>query len=127
MEQLVCGTCRTLLMYPQHATTVRCSVCTAINSTPSPTAVAHVECGGCGVVLMYSAGAQSVKCAVCDFVSQISDRGGPSSASSGSGEGGGGDFDSRLSDPTKTVLIVNPGEGAGEGLLNVAVGLEVAA
>ena len=126
MEQLVCGTCRTLLMYPQHATTVRCSVCTSINSTPSRTAVAHVECGGCGVVLMYSAGAQSVKCAVCDFVSQVSDRGGPSSAASGSGEGG-GDFDCRLSDPTKTVLIVNPGEGAGERFLNVAVGLEVAA
>jgi len=76
------------------------------------------------VVLMYSAGAQSVKCAVCDFVTQVSERGGTGGGSTTAGDEG-GNFDKRLSDPTKTVLIVNPGEGAGEGLLNVAVGLEI--
>ena len=76
------------------------------------------------MVLMYSAGAQSVKCAVCDFVTQVSERGGTGGGSTAGGDEG-GDFDKRLSDPTKTVLIVNPGEGAGEGLLNVAVGLEI--
>ncbi|KAG6492333.1 hypothetical protein ZIOFF_047289 [Zingiber officinale] len=37
MSQLVCGGCRTMLMYTRGATSVRCSCCNTINITMSAT------------------------------------------------------------------------------------------
>nr|GMD10322.1 Protein LSD1 [Ipomoea batatas] len=34
MAQLICGGCRTLLMHPRGATSVRCSCCHTVNLVP---------------------------------------------------------------------------------------------
>nr|CAD1819603.1 unnamed protein product [Ananas comosus var. bracteatus] len=65
---LICGGCRTLLMYPHGAATVRCSCCNMINNVRSANSVAHVNCAQCRTTLMYPYGAPSVKCAVCHYV-----------------------------------------------------------
>eukprot|EP00850_Spirogloea_muscicola_P025520 SM003378S12856 [mRNA] locus=s3378:9:1316:- [translate_table: standard] len=70
MAQLVCGGCRTLLMYIRGASSVQCSCCHTVNLAMEANSVAHINCGGCGRTLMYPYGAQSVKCAVCQSVTQ---------------------------------------------------------
>lgn len=67
--QLICGGCRTLLVYPQGSHNVRCALCSFVTSVPPQgTQVAHTGCDGCGVTLMYPAGAHAVKCARCSFI-----------------------------------------------------------
>lgn len=68
MAQLICGGCRTLLMYTRNADTVRCSCCRTVNLVRSVNNIAHVNCGQCRTTLMYPYGAPSVKCALCNFV-----------------------------------------------------------
>ena len=72
MSQLVCGGCRTLLVYVRGASSVQCSCCHTVNLSMETGQVAHINCGGCGMTLMYAFGAQSVKCAICQFVSNVS-------------------------------------------------------
>ncbi|KAK9227039.1 hypothetical protein WN943_012088 [Citrus x changshan-huyou] len=71
MAQLICGGCRTLLMYTRGATSVRCSCCHTVNLAPAPNQFAHVICGHCRTTLMYPHGAPSVKCAVCQYVTNV--------------------------------------------------------
>ncbi|GMN58806.1 hypothetical protein TIFTF001_027904 [Ficus carica] len=71
MAQLICGGCRTLLMYTRGATSVRCSCCHTVNLAPGSNQVAHVNCGNCRTTLMYPYGAPSVKCAVCQYVTNV--------------------------------------------------------
>nr|GMD03203.1 protein LSD1 [Ipomoea batatas] len=71
MAQLICGGCRTLLMHPRGATSVRCSCCHTVNLVPGPNQFAHVNCGNCRTMLMYPSGAPSVKCAVCHFITNV--------------------------------------------------------
>ncbi|KAL0339928.1 UNVERIFIED_CONTAM: protein LSD1, partial [Sesamum radiatum] len=70
MAQLICGGCRTLLMYTRGATSVRCSCCHTVNLAPAPN-IAHVNCGNCHTTLMYPYGAPSVKCAVCQYITNV--------------------------------------------------------
>ncbi|XP_073107552.1 protein LOL3-like isoform X2 [Elaeis guineensis] len=71
MSQLVCGGCRTLLMYTRGANGVRCACCNTINLAQSANQVSHVSCGQCHTTLMYPYGAPSVKCAICHYVTNI--------------------------------------------------------
>ncbi|TYH70497.1 hypothetical protein ES332_A05G120100v1 [Gossypium tomentosum] len=71
MAQLVCGGCRTLLMYTCGATSVRCSCCNIINHVTASNPMAHINCGHCRTTLMYPYGAASVKCAVCHYVTNV--------------------------------------------------------
>ncbi|KAM0001812.1 putative transcription factor Znf-LSD family [Helianthus debilis subsp. tardiflorus] len=64
MDQLICGGCRTLLMYTRGATSVRCSCCHTVNLAPVANQLAQVNCGNCRTTLMYPYGAPSVKCAM---------------------------------------------------------------
>lgn len=67
--RLICGGCRTLLVFPHGSQNVRCALCSYVTSVPPPgTQVAHIRCDGCGVTLMYPAGAHAVKCAFCSFI-----------------------------------------------------------
>ncbi|CAL4918052.1 unnamed protein product [Urochloa decumbens] len=68
MAQLICGGCRTLLMYTRSADTVRCSCCNTVNLVRPVNNIAHVNCGHCQTTLMYPYGAHSVKCAICNHV-----------------------------------------------------------
>ncbi|KAL3637010.1 hypothetical protein CASFOL_019309 [Castilleja foliolosa] len=70
MAQLICGCCRTLLMYTRGATSVRCSCCHTVNLAPAPN-VSHINCGNCHTTLMYPYGAPSVKCAVCQHITNV--------------------------------------------------------
>nr|XP_043625354.1 protein LSD1-like isoform X2 [Erigeron canadensis] len=72
MDQLICGGCRTLLMYPRGATNVRCSCCHMVNLVPGGSnQVAQVNCGNCRIRLMYPYGAPSVRCAVCHYITNV--------------------------------------------------------
>ncbi|XP_057841999.1 protein LOL2 isoform X2 [Cryptomeria japonica] len=71
MAQLICGGCRTLLMYVRGATSVQCSCCHTVNLAMEANQVAHVNCGNCCTTLMYPFGAPSVKCALCHFVTAV--------------------------------------------------------
>ncbi|CAG7898014.1 unnamed protein product [Brassica rapa] len=74
MAHIVCGGCRTMLMYTRGGTSVRCSCCQTLNLVPAPTPsnqFAHINCGNCRTTLMYPYGASSVKCAVCQFVTNV--------------------------------------------------------
>ena len=71
MAQLICGHCRTLLMYAHGATSVQCSCCSTVNLAIEANHVAHVNCGNCFTTLMYPYGAPSVKCALCHFVTNV--------------------------------------------------------
>ncbi|KAL2622815.1 hypothetical protein R1flu_003020 [Riccia fluitans] len=67
--QLICGGCRTLLVYPYGSNHVRCALCSFVTGVPAQgTQAAHINCGGCGVTLMYPAGAHAVKCAFCQYI-----------------------------------------------------------
>lgn len=71
MDQLICGGCRTLLMYTRGATSVRCSCCHTVNLAPVSNQLAQVNCGNCRTMLMYPFGAPSVKCAVCHYITNV--------------------------------------------------------
>ncbi|MCE3050319.1 histone demethylase SWIRM1 [Datura stramonium] len=71
MAQLICGGCRTLLMHPRGATSVRCACCHTVNLVPGPNQFAHVNCGNCRTMLMYPCGAPSVKCAICHYITHV--------------------------------------------------------
>ncbi len=67
--QLICGGCRTLLVYPQGASNVRCALCSTVTSVPPHgTEMAQLVCGGCRTLLMYMRGATSVQCSCCHTV-----------------------------------------------------------
>ncbi|XP_075481924.1 protein LOL2-like isoform X3 [Primulina tabacum] len=74
-SQVVCGGCRTVLLYPRGATNVRCSICNTV--TPVlPTAragmdIAQLICGGCRTLLMHAQGATSVRCSCCHTVNLV--------------------------------------------------------
>mmetsp|Transcript_54780 Transcript_54780/g.174038 ORF Transcript_54780/g.174038 Transcript_54780/m.174038 type:complete len:115 (+) Transcript_54780:172-516(+) len=47
-SQIICTGCRTLLVYPQGASNVRCALCNQITSVPpAGTEMAQLVCGGC--------------------------------------------------------------------------------
>ncbi|XP_073393493.1 protein LSD1 [Physcomitrium patens] len=67
--QLICSGCRTLLVYPQGASNVRCALCSSVTQVPSHgTEMAQLVCGGCRTLLMYMRGATSVQCSCCHTV-----------------------------------------------------------
>lgn len=129
MSQLICGGCRTLLMFTRGASSVRCSCCQTVNLAPG---FAHVNCGNCRTMLMYPYGAPSVKCAVCHFVTNVNmmsiammptpldgPGGMPSSASLPSSSTG-------MSQPqNQTVVVENPMslDKSGKLVSNVVVGV----
>ncbi|KAF3438430.1 hypothetical protein FNV43_RR21192 [Rhamnella rubrinervis] len=68
-SQLICGGCRSILLYPRGATNVCCALCNAITSVPPPgMEMAQLICGGCSTLLMYTCGATSVRCFCCHTV-----------------------------------------------------------
>ncbi|XP_022848114.1 protein piccolo-like isoform X4 [Olea europaea var. sylvestris] len=69
--QLVCGTCRKLLLYPRGAKWVQCPGCQEVNLVLEAYQIGQVNCGGCAVLLMYQHGAPAVQCSSCHFVTQI--------------------------------------------------------
>ncbi|CAA6661092.1 unnamed protein product [Spirodela intermedia] len=71
MGQMVCGSCRQLLSYPQHANCVRCTCCQTINLVLEAHQVGNVKCGKCCILLMYPYGAPAVRCSCCRFVTEI--------------------------------------------------------
>eukprot|EP00897_Mesotaenium_endlicherianum_P006650 jgi/Mesen1/6012/ME000306S05284 len=67
--QIICNGCRTLLVYPNNATNVRCALCSIITPVPpAGTEMARLVCGGCRTLLMYIRGATSVQCSMCHTV-----------------------------------------------------------
>ncbi|XP_044461069.1 protein LOL2 [Mangifera indica] len=73
MAQMVCGSCRRLLAYPQGAKYVKCSCCQTINFVLEAHQVGQVMCTSCAVLLMYPYGAPSVRCSTCHVVTEIGD------------------------------------------------------
>ncbi|XP_074308095.1 uncharacterized protein LOC141642986 [Silene latifolia] len=73
MGQMVCGSCRHLLSYPQGSKHVRCSCCLTVNYVLEEHQVGQVKCEICAVLLMYPFGAQSVRCCSCCSVINIGD------------------------------------------------------
>lgn len=71
MGQMVCGSCRQLLSYPQGAKLVKCSCCHTVNLVLEAHDVGQVKCGGCAVLLMYPYGALSVRCSSCRHMTKI--------------------------------------------------------
>ncbi|CAA0837153.1 Protein LOL2 [Striga hermonthica] len=69
--QLVCGTCRTLCLYPRGAKWVKCPSCQEVNFVLEAHEVGQVKCGSCEVLLMYLHGAPAVQCTSCHFVTEI--------------------------------------------------------
>ena len=106
MSQLVCGACRTLLLYPRGATTVQCSMCNTVNLSVPQNQVSQINCGSCNLTLMYAFGAASVKCANCEAITATGNQGNVPQAR------------------RVTVLIENPPslDTNGEIVRNVAVG-----
>lgn len=73
-SQIICSGCRTLLVYPQNATNVRCALCHTITAAlPSGMESAQLLCGGCRTLLMYARGATSVQCSICHTVNLAHD------------------------------------------------------
>ncbi|XP_051128886.1 protein LOL2-like isoform X2 [Andrographis paniculata] len=65
-NQIVCGGCRTVLLYPRGASNVCCAVCNVVTPVPpSGTGMAQLVCRGCHTLLMHSQGATSVRCSCC--------------------------------------------------------------
>ncbi|XP_073028256.1 uncharacterized protein [Primulina eburnea] len=69
--QLVCGTCRKLLLYPRGAKWVQCPGCQEVNFVLEAHEVGQVKCGNCAILLMYPHGAPAVQCTSCSFVTEI--------------------------------------------------------
>ncbi|KAG8049230.1 hypothetical protein GUJ93_ZPchr0009g1145 [Zizania palustris] len=68
IDHIICGDCRTLLMFTRNAPSVICSCCDRLNLVRPVSRIAHVNCGQCQTVLMYPYGAPSVKCSICNFI-----------------------------------------------------------
>ncbi|KAJ7542022.1 hypothetical protein O6H91_10G086100 [Diphasiastrum complanatum] len=67
--QVICSGCRTLLLYPQGATNVRCALCNYVTPIPPHGSdMAQLVCGGCHTLLMHLRGATSVQCSWCHTV-----------------------------------------------------------
>ena len=65
-QQLLCGGCRTLLVYVGTAGRVRCALCSTVNVAPTVAPeMSQLVCHGCSTLLMYARGASSVQCSVC--------------------------------------------------------------
>ncbi|CAF2070078.1 hypothetical protein Bca4012_087507 [Brassica carinata] len=135
MAHIVCGGCRTMLMYTRGASSVRCSCCQTVNLVPGPppsNQVAHINCGNCRTTLMYPYGASSVKCAVCQFVTNVNMSNGrvplASNRPNGTAAPGTMPSTSTQSTPpsqTQTVVVENPMSVNESGKLvsNVVVGV----
>ncbi|KAF5742407.1 hypothetical protein HS088_TW09G00455 [Tripterygium wilfordii] len=68
-SQLVCGGCRSVLLYPRGASNVCCALCNTVTSVPPPgIEMSQLICGGCRTLLMYTRGATSVRCSCCHTV-----------------------------------------------------------
>ncbi|XP_075481923.1 protein LSD1-like isoform X2 [Primulina tabacum] len=71
-SQVVCGGCRTVLLYPRGATNVRCSICNTVTPVlPTGMDIAQLICGGCRTLLMHAQGATSVRCSCCHTVNLV--------------------------------------------------------
>ncbi|XP_073280420.1 protein LOL2-like isoform X1 [Primulina huaijiensis] len=71
-SQVVCGGCRTVLLYPRGATNVRCSICNMVTPVlPTGMDMAQLICGGCRTLLMHAQGATSVRCSCCHTVNLV--------------------------------------------------------
>ncbi|WCJ27027.1 lsd one like 2 [Euphorbia peplus] len=71
MAQMVCGSCRSLLSYPQGSRHVQCSSCQMVNFVLQEHEVGIANCSRCTLLLMYPYGAPSVRCSSCHFVTEI--------------------------------------------------------
>ncbi|MFQ6666146.1 hypothetical protein Gotur_032621, partial [Gossypium turneri] len=71
MAQMVCGSCRQLLSYPEGTRQAKCSCCETVNFVLEAHQVGLVRCDGCALLLMYPYGSPSVKCSSCLFVTEI--------------------------------------------------------
>ncbi|CAA2950190.1 Hypothetical predicted protein [Olea europaea subsp. europaea] len=70
--QVVCGGCRTVLLYPRGATNVCCALCNAVTAVPPPgMEMAQLICRGCRTLLMHTRGATSVRCSCCRTVNLV--------------------------------------------------------
>ncbi|XP_010439582.1 PREDICTED: protein LSD1 isoform X2 [Camelina sativa] len=140
MAHIVCGGCRTMLMYTRGASSVRCSCCQTTNLVPGlsnqvPHApsnqVAQINCGHCRTTLMYPYGASSVKCAVCQFVTNVNMSNGrvplPTNRPNGTACPGTMPSSSTSTPPsqTQTVVVENPMsvDESGKLVSNVVVGV----
>ncbi|KAF2550912.1 hypothetical protein F2Q68_00037211 [Brassica cretica] len=119
MAHIVCGGCRTMLMYTRGASSVRCSCCQTVNlvpATPPTNQPAHVNCGNCRTTLMYPYGAPSVRCAVCQFVTNVNMGNGrvpfptnhPNGTASSPGSMPSTSTQSTPPSQTQTVVVENP-------------------
>ncbi|CAN8231263.1 unnamed protein product [Cochlearia groenlandica] len=77
-DQIVCHSCRIMLMYPRGATSVCCAICNTITPVTHPHAhahppmdMAHIVCGVCRTMLMYPRGASSVRCSCCQTLNLV--------------------------------------------------------
>ncbi|CAH8378746.1 unnamed protein product [Eruca vesicaria subsp. sativa] len=129
MAHIVCGGCRTMLMYTRGANSVRCSCCQTMNLVPA-TPPAHINCGNCRTTLMYPYGSPSVRCAVCQFVTNVNMGNGrvPLASNQSNGTSSPVPPTSSQSTPpsqTQTVVVENPMSVNESGKLvsNVVVGV----
>ncbi|XP_006413872.2 protein LSD1 isoform X2 [Eutrema salsugineum] len=132
MAHIICGGCRTMLMYTRGASSVRCSCCQTVNLVPAHNQVAHINCEHCRTTLMYPYGASSVKCAVCQFVTNVNTGNGrvplPTNRPNGTASPGTMPSTSTQSTPpsqTQTVVVENPMsvDESGKLVSNVVVGV----
>lgn len=144
MAQLCCSNaqCRVVLLYPRGAGQVQCSVCGNLNDATQANQLGHLVCGGCQVTLAYARGAQSVKCSVCGCVTPAESSGSSTLAAQHARlqqQGGTGTEQHQhaqqhvqqqashaartASSKQQTVLVVNPGDEAGNEGPNVAIGV----
>ncbi|KAL0699218.1 hypothetical protein Bca4012_055340 [Brassica carinata] len=132
MAHIVCGGCRTMLMYTRGASSVRCSCCQTVNLVPAPSPCnqfAHINCGNCRTTLMYPYGASSVKCALCQFVTNVNMGNGrvPNMPNGAASPGTISPTSTQLIPPSKTqtVVVENPisVNESGKLVSNVVVGV----
>ncbi|KAH1066064.1 hypothetical protein J1N35_031051 [Gossypium stocksii] len=71
MAQMVCGSCRQLLSYPEGTRQAKCSCCESVNFVLEAHEVGLVRCDSCALLLMYPYGSPSVKCSSCLSVTEI--------------------------------------------------------
>ncbi|KFK28743.1 hypothetical protein AALP_AA7G041300 [Arabis alpina] len=71
MVQMVCGSCRSLLLYPRGSKHVKCSSCQSVNLVLEADQVGQVNCNNCKLLLMYPYGAPAVRCSSCNSVTDI--------------------------------------------------------
>uniref|UniRef100_A0A6N2KKW7 Zinc finger LSD1-type domain-containing protein n=1 Tax=Salix viminalis TaxID=40686 RepID=A0A6N2KKW7_SALVM len=117
MAQLICRGCRSLLMYPHGATSVRCSCCHAVNLAPARSCQLWE-------LLDYSYvsnGSPSVKCPVCQYVTNMANMRVPLPANRPNGTSGTPPSTSM----TQTVVVENlmSVDESGKLVSNVVVGV----